>query len=113
MYWASYTDHWCRLKALTVSKGEKERSRAAMEEEGAMPLCMRDLVARHFLRTLWGIMRRIEGMARGKDTEMNLRGIESDREKAKGKDFFIFGGDAARGFGADPIGTLSWWLGPG
>ena len=45
-------------------------------------------------------------MERGNEAEMNLRGTESVRENVKGKDFFMLGGDAARGFGADPIGTL-------
>jgi len=47
-------------------------------------------------------------MARGKEAEMNLRGTESVREKVKGKDFFMLGGDTTRGFGADPIWTLRW-----
>lgn len=54
-YWASYMDQeWVRSER-SVSEGEKDVSRPAMDDVGAWRLRMRDLVALHFLRTRWGI----------------------------------------------------------
>jgi hypothetical protein len=54
-YWASYMDQeWVRRER-SVSEGEKDVSRPAMDDVGAWRLRMRDLVALHFLRTRWGI----------------------------------------------------------
>jgi hypothetical protein len=48
-------DHGCVRSDLSVSEGDKEVSRPAMEDVADWRLRMRDLVALHFLRTRWGI----------------------------------------------------------
>lgn len=54
-YWPSYMLHgWVRSER-SVSAGEKEVSREAMDDVGDWRLRMRDLVALHFLRTRCGM----------------------------------------------------------
>lgn len=54
-YWASYMDHGCVRRERSVSEGDSEVSRPAMDDVGAWRLRMRDLVALHFRRTRWGM----------------------------------------------------------
>ena len=54
-YCASYMlQGWVR-RALIVSEGVHEVSSEAMDDVTDWRLCMRDLVALHFLRTRWGM----------------------------------------------------------
>ena len=57
MYCASHIDQWCFRSDLMVSAGDIEVSRWVMEEAGELAARMRDLVARHFLRSLRGTRR--------------------------------------------------------
>jgi hypothetical protein len=54
-YCASYMDHGCVLSDLSVSEGDRDVSRPAIEDVTDWRLRIRDLVALHFLRTRWGI----------------------------------------------------------
>lgn len=54
-YWASYMDQGCVRRERSVSEGDSDVSRPAMDDVGAWRLRMRDLVARHFRRTRWGM----------------------------------------------------------
>lgn len=54
-YCASYMlQGWVR-RAFIVSDGDSEVSREAIDDVTDWRLCMRDLVALHFLRTRWGM----------------------------------------------------------
>jgi len=54
-YWPSYIDHGCVRSERSVSAGEKDVSREAMDDVGDCLLRIRERVALHFLRTRCGM----------------------------------------------------------